>query len=225
VLFRSLVVGAIEELWHEQPGLPTSPATWAALVNHFHVAFGGQLAQRWKLPGVLGAVITSHHEPAATHGPLTRRVMVADRVVELLERLPEVRVADLEALGLERAAAETVAAVVPVIPPVLRAFEGTRESAPEPTQHELNVLVAGEAGWEALRVDERSVEVAVSEPLVPNLLIEATLQPPGFQFWALVERCESRDGRLVATLTPFALTPESARHWEALRSQFVERTG
>jgi HD-like signal output (HDOD) protein len=123
---KLLVLGAIDEVWQDAPSLADrDEAAWASLLDRFHVPFGELLAQRWSLPGVLGAVISTHHDAPGSLGPLTRAVVQADAVVALLERHVEVRAADLEALGLDPRAADAVARVIPSIPATLRAFDPT----------------------------------------------------------------------------------------------------
>lgn len=222
---KLLALGAIEDLLRASPGLPLQEAAeWDALVEKFHVPFGELLAQRWSLPGVLGAVITTHHEPALSLGPLTRAVVLADRVVGLLEQQVEVTAADLEHLGLRRGLAEVVAAAVPGIPGTLRAFDATPPRlVPLPPMTvapggPMRLEVEGEAPWPVVRLDERTLEVLAPRVQAPHVLLEVTLQPEGLRFWALVERCVARAGPFAVTLAPFALPCEEARRWQALRS-------
>jgi HD-like signal output (HDOD) protein len=226
---KLLVLVALEDLRrHDATVGARSAREWLALVERFHVPFGEQLAERWHLPGVLGAVVSTHHDEQGVLGPLTRRVVEADSVVTLLEREAVVTVADLVALGLGRPAAEGLAAMLPRIPQALRAFEadGAHEDAPSLIEAEarspagrvvegLRLVVDG-ASWPVLQVGARSLEVQAASALAPNLMLEVLLEPTGFSFWAIVQRVEAVHGGWVTELTPFALAPEHLVAWESL---------
>lgn len=219
---RLLVLSAIEDLWPQgSPLAERDEAGWATILTRFHVSFGEQLAQRWGLPGVLGAVITTHHDDASTHGPLTKRVVFADRVVALLESQPEVTSADLERLGLAPAHAQSLAVVLHGIPATLRAFDPTapsrvRPETKQPVGGGLWAQVDGEPAWAVTAFEERGLTVRAPRLLAPHLLLEVTVLPAELQFWAIVDSCDSVGGGFTARLLPFALPPEAARQWQSL---------
>lgn len=224
---KLLVLVALEDLRRHDATIGTRTAReWLALVDRFHVPFGEQLAERWHLPGVLGAVVSTHHDEHGVLGPLTRRVVLADAVVASLDQEPVVTVAGLVALGLTRPNAETLAAMLPRIPQALKAFEaeGALEapSLVEPVAPvggraiEGLTLVADGKFWPVLRVSDRSLEVRAGQALAPNLMLEVRLEPGEVSFWAIVQRVEATHGGWLTELTPFALAPEHLVAWESL---------
>jgi HD-like signal output (HDOD) protein len=226
---KLLVLVAIEDLRSALPSMaPRSEDAWLQLINWFHVPFGALLAERWQLPGVLGAVVTTHHSDPQTLGPLTRRVVLADRIVECIERSPVVTVADLEACGLARPWAEAVAAQIPRIPLAIASFEpepaktaavSLVEVAPATEAQPLRgytVEVEHEPVWQVLRASRRSLEVKATRALAPNVMLEITVRPSNFSFWAVVERVEQQGDAWLTELAPFALPPEHRLAWEAL---------
>lgn len=98
---------------------------WEDLIERCHVCLGGLLAERWQLPGVLGAVIITHHEPLESAGPLTLHIIRADAIVALLEQHPVVEAAMLEGLGLSAEALDAVLEILPAVPGFVASLEGS----------------------------------------------------------------------------------------------------
>lgn len=228
---KLLVVGALEELGERQALGVREEAAWWALVDRHHLRCGDLLAQRWRLPGALGAVIATHHDAPATLGPLPRLAWLADQVVGLLEAGIGADAAALAAAGVPEAGVEAVLARLPGIPATLAAFEAGGPASPETravAPREATALdaapgglcleVAGEAAgaWPALHLGAASIEVLSPRWLAPNLLLEATLQPHGMHFFALVQLSRASGGGFATELRPFALAPEEAAHWRHL---------
>jgi HD-like signal output (HDOD) protein len=230
---KLLVIGALEELGERHALQVREEAEWWALVERHHLRCGELLAQRWRLPGALGAVITTHHDPVATLGPLPRLAHLADQVVALLELEPEVDEAALLAAGIPEGGVAAVLARLPGIPATLAAFESGGHGRAEASAHAprpstacddapegLRLEVTGEAGaWPALHLGPASLEVLAPRLLVPNLLLECTLRPSGLHFFALVQRCLGQDGGYATELKPFALAPEEAAQWRKLTAR------
>lgn len=222
---KLMVAEAIEELWVEN-GAPESEAEARLAVERFHVPFGEILAQHWQLPGIFGAVIATHHDVISTLGPLTRRVVLADAVVQLLEAKVDVGPLDLERAGIPSALAVPLSEVIPRIPPTLAAFEGAKEPVPSATERKrpmkvdgpFTVEVPGElAGpWPVLRVREGALEVLAPRPLAESLLLEVTLDPGTLHLWVVVGRCERRGQAFSTELVPYGLGPEEALSWREL---------
>jgi HD-like signal output (HDOD) protein len=228
---KLLVVGALEELGQRQALGVHQEGSWWALVERFHVRCGELLAQKWHLPGTLGAVISTHHDPEATLGPLPRLARLSDRVVRLLEAGPAVDAPALVEVGLAPEAAQALASRLPGIPATLGAFEAPEPQASEATAllprapsataaapSGLRLEVAGETSgpWPATRLSPVALAVLAPRRLVPNLLLEATLLPYGLHFFALVQQCESATDGFATELQPFALAPEEAAQWASL---------
>jgi HD-like signal output (HDOD) protein len=229
---KLLVVGAIEELWHRMPELEArEEREWMQLIERFHVRFGEVLAQRWQLPGVLGAVLTSHHDWPDSLGPLTRRVVVSDAVVELMESHAGVSQEALEELGLDEAHAASMCKLIPRVPQALDAFDSkpaapkvslVKKPAPErPRSDALTVEVPGENSWPVTRVTSRFLEAIADKALPPNLLFELSVQPRELHFWGIVQHCEPQGTGFLVRLCPFALAPEDAKQWAALATPAV----
>jgi hypothetical protein len=229
---KLLVVGALEELAQRQVLGVREEAEWWALVDRHHLRCGGLLAQRWRLPGALGAVIATHHDAPATLGPLPRLAWLADQVVALLEAGPGVDGPALARAGVPPAAVEPLLARLPGIPATLAAFEAgggpeateTPALAPRPSTASgeapvgLCLEVSGEPGgpWAALHLGRGALEVRSPHRLVPNLLVEGTLLPHRLHFFSLVQRCQAAEGGFAVELRPFALAPEEAALWAQL---------
>jgi hypothetical protein len=82
--------------------------------------------------------------------------------------------------------------------------------------HGYTVEVEREPPWHVVRASRRSLEVKATRALAPNLMMEVTVRPSGFSFWAVVERVEQQGETWLTELAPFALPPEHRLAWEAL---------
>lgn len=224
---KLVVVEAVEELW-QQTGEPEgSEAGARQTIERFHVRFGGLMAERWQLPGLFGAVIATHHDAPATLGPLTRRVVLADAVAQLMEAQVDVAAADLEKVGVPSAFAAPLASLIPRIPPTVAAFEGTKEpvgtelARPAPVDGPYFVEVTGESArpWPLVRMGDATLEVLAPRPLPEGLLLEVTLEPGSLHFWVVVGRIERQGQGWVTELAPYGLGPDEAARWRALVTQ------
>jgi putative nucleotidyltransferase with HDIG domain len=72
---KLLAISTLDELFKQRPQLRPDDATLWLEVERTHVKLGALLAQRWQLPGILGAVITAHHDEREQGAPLTRTRM------------------------------------------------------------------------------------------------------------------------------------------------------
>jgi HD-like signal output (HDOD) protein len=197
---KLMVLAAIEDLQQRGPS-SESPATWEALVERCHVRLGGLLAERWQLPGVLGAVILTHHEPIQTAGPLTLTVIHADAVVALLEQHPAVDEAMLLELGLEVDDVRAVLEIIPSVPAFMASLEVREDGAPP------RLTLTPD---QDLSITGGRLTVKAQLALELERLVEVELLPEGFTFWAVVEQ-RTALGEVV--LRPFALGAQTARAW------------
>jgi hypothetical protein len=220
---KLMVAEAIEELWVES-GEANTEAEARLAVERFHVPFGEVLAQHWQLPGIFGAVIATHHDALGTLGPLTRRVVFADAVVQLLDAKVDVGPLDIERIGVPAAFAVPLSNVIPRIPPTLAAFEGAKEPVgtelkrPVRTDGPFTVEVTGESAgpWPLLRVREGALEVLAPRALAESLLLEVTLEPGPLHLWVVVGHCERANQAWATELVPYGLAPDEAQRWREL---------
>lgn len=132
---RVVTLASIEEVLRTNRDVPPrTEAEWSALVDQFHVQVGLITAARWKLPAILHAVISAHHQPdlAGAFRGMVDVVVASDEIVELLERCPCVLERDVLALREVNGPGEVAALmrVLPLIPPFLM---GLDELMPAPT--------------------------------------------------------------------------------------------
>ncbi|MFZ5441376.1 MAG: HDOD domain-containing protein [Myxococcota bacterium] len=223
---KLLALTTLEELLARSPSLRADEATLWAEVDRAHVQLGAVLAQRWQLPGVLGAVISLHHDERERGAPLTRLVLRADAVVDLLEQQAEVDEARLRALGFAESAARQLAELLPDLPAFLNALdtEPAPRAAPAPPAGEwLGVqLVSGDAksaAWPVKKLDARALDFTASAALQPGQLVELELKPGdggALRFWAVVEHVASHGASFDVRARPFALDAIRAEQWATL---------
>lgn len=225
---KLLALTTLEELFARTPALHADDEVCWEEVERAHVSLGAVLAQRWQLPGVLGAVVSLHHDERERGAPLTRLVLRADAVVTLLETRAEVDEAALRALGLSEPEVSRLAELLPDVPAFLNALDVERpEPHPAPTAPPvawLSVLVIHQGlprapAWPVTRLEPRALEFTSTQPLQPGELCEFELAPGGvtsLRFWAVIERCTSRPGECAVRLRPFALDGARAEQWARL---------
>lgn len=220
---KLLGLATLEELFARSPTLRADDETCWQELERTHVSLGALLAQRWQLPGVLGAVISLHHEEREREAPLTRLVLRADRVVRLLETRPEVTVADLSELGLAEKVAGELAELLPEVPSFLNALdvEGPpplkkHDAAPHKTWLCAELVSARGTPWPVRRLEARTVELTAHVALQPGQLVELELTPGDFRFWAVVEHCVAHVEAFEVRLRPFALDADKAAQWQEL---------
>lgn len=223
---KLLALSTLEELFKQRPELkPDDAAVWFE-VERTHVKLGALLAQRWQLPGVLGAVITAHHDEREQGAPLTRTVLQADAIVGMLEQHVEVTVPMLLATGLGQVEAERMAERLVTVPGFLNALDadapksGPATPAPrKATEWMCLEPVAGGESWPVRTLDGKSVVATATRAQQPGSLIEFSLSPAQLKFWAVVHDCVERgSASYEVLLKPFALSAENARRWDALVS-------
>jgi putative nucleotidyltransferase with HDIG domain len=235
---KLLAIGAIEDLLHRRVHVESRPAAdWWKMIERHHVRLGVSLAERWQLPGLIGAVIAVHHVPGEEGTGLVRAIHIADAVVGLMESRPEVAPAALEMLGLEPSIAQEVSALIPRVPTFIASFDaestvGSRESKSQVTPEHppastfatplagLSIEIVSGAKrkepWPVSGLSATHLKVQSVQPVNANLLLEVSLRPGGVRFWTVVRSCSvTKDGHEVV-LAPFALAPDIARKWAAL---------
>lgn len=228
---KLVVVGAIEALWLEGVASEGGEAEARAALERYHVRAGEALAERWKLPGLFGAVIATHHDERGTLGPLTHKVVLADAVVQLMEEQPDVEPRDLERVGVAPAFAVPLANVLPKVPPTLAAFEGPREPAgtelravPRPDSAYVVEVTGESAGpWPVARAREGALEVLAPRALAESLLLEVTVDPGLLRLWVLVGRSERTGQAFITELIPYGLGAQEAVRWRALVAELRRR--
>lgn len=239
---KLLIIGCIEDALAKRSDLRAAPATVEALLEQEHARFGLILSGRWQLPVALAQVIATHHD-AAPADALTRRVALADRIVEALEQQAGVDARALEALtGLPPPACERLAASIPSIPSAVSAFEGdaataeavvTPALAPEPglptgaapstRPVALTLELKGAAKPTLLdvrRADAHGFVALAKDALQTNRLVELQVQGTPVKVWAVVQRALKRGEVHELHCTLFAASPEVARQW----SDVLERS-
>ncbi len=99
---RIVAVNALEAVAERLPEVRAMPeAFWDAVVDQHHVMLGGVLAERWKLPPLIAAVMTQHHSPIHSAAPpqglpgLLALVGAADALWRLLDSSSTVSAEDL----------------------------------------------------------------------------------------------------------------------------------
>ena len=225
---KALALSVLEEALAQRPDLEVDePMLWQ-LVDATHVAFGTLVAERWQLPGVLGAVISTHHDSHEQQAPLTALVLKADAAVALLEGHRQVTAAMLEALGSNPEEARVLEAMLPTVPVFLSSLEvegsGSPASAPvsparKPHRDWLCVEPVGAPrveAWPVRHFEPHFAEATVPRALETGQLIELRLTPMNLKFWALIERSEAHGGSWFVMFKPFALSEEAARAWDAV---------
>jgi HD-like signal output (HDOD) protein len=127
---RVVTISAIEEIirkHRELQNVAMSEAAWAELVDRFHVEVGLLTAARWKLPPMLHAVISSHHDRdlAGNYLGMVEVVIASDEIVALLERCPCVLDRDVRELRELNGPGEIAALmrVLPLVPPFLMGLD------------------------------------------------------------------------------------------------------
>jgi putative nucleotidyltransferase with HDIG domain len=210
--------------------LPRSPAVTEAQaweeVERVHVALGAVVAQRWQLPGVLGAVVCAHHDGRERSAPLTATVLKADEVVALLERQPHVSRDDVAALGVPLEVAEAVVALLTKVPAFLKALdspEARPTAAPKaPLASQSSWLCVERVGdatgevWPVRHFDDERLVASATEALMPGSLVEFSLSPTPLTFWGVVLDVKPEGDRHAVAVRPFALSHERAAQWRAL---------
>ena len=213
---------------------------WAAIAERQHIALGRALAERWKLPPIIGEVIAAHHRGGACSDPgLLEVIRTCDRIVSLLVKEVGVDAAALAAVPrLSSQEQAAVAAVVAALPEFISAFEPI--AAPRPPAIPAPVAAHEEpAGTVALRapfevsarVGARTVActaVAVGpnalilecrEALPLSRLVRVTLPAAGgaFTVWALPHGSQATlGGAHRVDLRPVALDADGRERWARL---------
>ena len=177
---KLLVLSAIEDVLQRNAAFAErEDAGWWDLVERYHVQLGQLLAQRWQLPELLGAVISTHHQPLEGLSPLTLLVLRADAVVCLLEEHSVVTAGMLEALHLGPALVKTLLQLIPRVPSFINSLEEgdtadaqkpgkMRAAVPVPVESGLQVEVLGGARpgaqWPVLKLELARLREGTARP-------------------------------------------------------------
>lgn len=237
---KLLVLGCIEDAFAKRPEVLAASGDIAALLEQEHAKFGLILSGRWQLPVALAQVIAHHHD-AAPPDALTRRVALADRIVEALEGQASVDAAALATLtGLPASSCAALAAAIPSIPASINAFEGDAtptESAPSaalvepvapPPSSSRAVALTLELRGSAKRVlldvrraDAHGFVALAKDALQTNRLVEFQVQGSTLKVWAVVQRVRRLGEIHELECSLFAASPEVARQWSRVLEQNV----
>jgi hypothetical protein len=240
-----VATAALEAILDERRLEPRWPAeTWEAMLDRLHVPVGLALAERWRLPPLVGEVIAAHHGagPAAKgcRDPrLLEVVRSSDAVVALALDATSIGPSDLAGLpGLasaeERAALARVVEGVPEFvaafeTPASNAFVGSpRVALPEttlagerrPSRFGVSVAVARRPRlYTAVEVHRDGLVLEGEEPLPEKRLLEAKLySEEPFSAWVLTRLCRRTATGFRVEIQPFALGAELREAWERLAS-------
>lgn len=240
---KLLVVGSIEDIIAKQSLSPDAVAIAHALETQ-HVPMGRVLATRWQLPEALVTVITRHHEDPLPDA-LTRRVALADRIVDALEQQASLTTSDLVSLtGLAQPACEALAQMLPGIPATITAFEA-ESSEPEPSSTgAFTTPLPAMAPKAALRpvafsVETRRVGTVMridvcradattfsglsKHSLDANRLLEFEVVGEATKVWAVVQRARKVGELFDLECSLYAASPEIARAWQQLLERSTVR--
>ncbi|MDP3503554.1 MAG: HDOD domain-containing protein [Myxococcales bacterium] len=235
---KLLVLGCIEDAFAKRPEVLAASSDIEVLLEQHHAKFGLILSGRWQLPVALAQVIAHHHD-AAPPDALTRRVALADRIVEALEAQASVDATALETLtGLPASSCAALAATLPSIPASINAFEGDAtptESAPRaplvepvsrPPSSSRAVALTLELKGSAKRVlldvrhaDAHGFVALAKDALQTNRLVEFQVQGSTLKVWAVVQRVRRRGEIHELECSLFAASPEVARQWSRVLEQ------
>jgi HD-like signal output (HDOD) protein len=225
-----LALAALEEILRAHPRHPPrSEAFWKGLMDQFHITFGAALASRWKLPEAVADVIFRHHAehvPGKPGAALLDLVVVSDKISLLLDRRPGVTAADLATIsGLTEDECALLARVIPELPAMIAAFDGTprgpRESScveppattlPEQFRPlELEVRQADptrKRTWLTVCIAATGWVMVGPEALVENQLVQLELvtKERPLLLWARVTLCQPTGAQVFRLdCKPFAL--------------------
>lgn len=240
---KLLVVGSIEDVIAKQSLSPDAAAIAHALETQ-HVPMGRVLATRWQLPEALVTVITRHHEDPLPDA-LTRRVTLADRIVDALEQQASLTSSDLAAItGLKEAACETLAQMLPGIPATITAFEA-ESSEPEPSStgafttplpsmapkaalRPVAFSVETKRAGSVMRIDVCRADATTfsglsKHSLDPNRLLEFGIVGEATKVWAVVQRARKVGELFDLECSLYAASPEIARAWQQLLERSTVR--
>ncbi len=241
---KTLAIGVAEDLIVKKgQNQARSSESWWQLIERYHIRLGVTLAERWQLPGALGAAIALHHDRAEQDGALIKRVNCADAIVSLMESHLEVTSDAVAALGLDAKTAEALSKRISRVPEFITAFEAespeddvSRRSMPSPILSApktefvaapvTKLLIETHGGvfsgqpWVVCGISSNALIVQSSVLVPSHLLIDLSLKPSGIRFWAIVFRCEqlgdSKPAVYELTLRPFALNAEATSKWNEL---------
>ncbi len=235
---KPVALACIEDVILATPGEPPrTEAQWWALVEAQHGAFARRVTAAWTLPPALVAAIEHHHDPKPTD-PLTRRVSMADQLVEWLRDHPGVEAADLcRLIGVAAPTAEKLAEEVCKLPEFLRLFDRPG-ATPEPdtatrpppappapvTPQGLPIVVLGlgprPVEGKQWALDAPNVTLTVAEAPRHNVLVRVRL--PGRSstvFCARTGVVASDEQGHRMQLTPFLLSKGQLAEWVAALSK------
>jgi HD-like signal output (HDOD) protein len=213
-------------------------ADWEALVERQHQPIGALLAERWRLPSLVGEVIALHHGAAGSCSDpgLLEVVRLSDAVVALvlsrarvtdeeLAGLPGLKPAEREAVGRvveqvpDLVVALETAAASPVDPlPSLRLPETTLQGQRRAAKLPVAVMVAKRPRlYTAEAIGAGGIELVGTDPLPINRLLEAELRGRRhLTVWLLTTLCRQEGDLHRVEARPFALSGPSREAWDRL---------
>lgn len=210
---------------------------WERVVERLHVRVGLAMAERWRLPPLVGEVIAAHHEPRGRcrDAKLLDVVRTTDPIVGLLLAGPQVTAAELARVGglaaSERAAVEVELAKVPEFvaafeTPAAAVFVGSPHVAiPEPAPDRGRPARIGMSIQVARRTRMFSITEILpdglallgEEPVPENRLLEAKVYAKEpFAMWVVTRNCRHAADGFRAEVQPFALSGPAREGWEKL---------
>ena len=237
-----VATAALEAILEERRLEPRWPAgTWEAMLDRLHVPVGLTMAERWRLPPLVGEVIASHHAGGAARRCADPRLLevvrVSDAVVALALAATSLAPSDLASVpGLassgERAA---IARVVEGVPEFVAAFEtpasdafvgSPRVALPEttlagerrPSRFGVSIAVARRPRlFTAVEVHPDGLALEGEEPLPERRLLEAKLYAAEpFTAWVLTRLCRRAGAGFRVEVQPFAMSAEQRELWARL---------
>ncbi|HTN53565.1 MAG TPA: HDOD domain-containing protein [Anaeromyxobacter sp.] len=210
---------------------------WTGLVERQHVAVGLAMAERWRLPALVGEVIASHHGGGTCRDPaLLEVIRLTDAVVALVLTRTRVTAAELARVpGLTAAERAAVERVIEQVPEFVSAFETAASAAFVGSPRIALPATTLAGGGRPVRIGA-SISVARrprlfrvttvlpdglimegEDPLPENRLLEAKLyaEEP-FALWVVTRLCRPTSSGFQVEVQPFALSGPAREGWERL---------
>jgi HD-like signal output (HDOD) protein len=232
---KVVALGCIETIAAEAK-LSLSPARCLELIEAYHVELGLVVVAQWGLPDLVSRVITEHHDPVGNVSELTKLVVIADHVVELLDLAPSVSREDLARVPfLDDPRDQTfVAKSLLGLPATLTAYESgeagdswgkvAKLASGEPStlaEAQVPVSLAGKSATVDLRIAYMATDgfgararVPLREQAVVPVSIDSEHGP--LEFFATVTRCHADGPAFLIEARPLALTPLAQGRWGEL---------
>jgi HD-like signal output (HDOD) protein len=213
-------------------------ASWAEVVDGYHVELGRLVSERWSLPEVVNMAIVAHHRPelAGPHQAMVDLVVIADQVVELLESCSHVDIVTLaRSAGLDEIDAEAVAGLLPAIPGLLGEISsGGADAAQAPSWvsdtasvlpgplSAVDMPVLQRAGqsehaFTACYISDDGLGISGSQALFQHGLVRIEVdggKAGPYAGWMRVVSCREQDDGYLIELCPYALSASGIKQWQ-----------